>query len=338
MKINMNRFKVGNVFNSFKELEEEIKAFEQESFVNLVKRHSRSIENARKRGSNKSFNPDIVFAEINFVCKHGCTYKARPNKGERQNTRTEKMDCPFTMKFKATLDGQGLFLFHMSSDHNHEVSEAEFKFAPKQRIVGKDVAEMVSLNANKKKIQQLYSEKTGKAILMKDIHNIATRAKEQRREDNGTVSNSDPARVKSLADWIKKEYPTLHTTFVQDDDGVLMGFFMQDSEMLSAFQRFPEVLLIDATHKTNDQGMPLYTIINIDGNGESQVVAVFLVQTESEACIHSMVKVFKEQNSRWEDVKVILTDKDMVERGVFKSEMPQVNMEICLFHVLHIWP
>ena len=31
---------------------------------------------------------------------------------------------------------------------------------------------------------------------------------------------------------------------------------------------------------------------------------------------------------------MILTDKDMVERGVFKSEMPQVNMEICLFHVL----
>ena len=75
--------------------------------------------------------------------------------------------------------------------------------------------------------------------------------------------------------------------------------------------------------------MPLYTIINIDGNGESQVVAVFLVQTESEACIQSKVKVFKGQNARWEDRKDILTDKDMVERGVFKSEM-----EICLFHVL----
>ena len=126
------------------------------------------------------------------------------------------MDCPFAMKFKATLDGQGSFLFHMSPDHNHEVSEAEFKFAPKQMIVGKEVekeiAEIVSLNANRKKIQQLYSQKTGKAILMKDIHNIATRAKQQKREVNGTVTNSDPVRVKSLADWIKKEYPALHTT------------------------------------------------------------------------------------------------------------------------------
>ena len=179
---------MGNVFNSFEELEEEIKAFEQESFVNLVKRHSRSIENARKRGSTKSFNPDIVFAEINFVCKHGCTYKARPNKGERQNSRTEKMDSHFAMKFMATSDGQGLFLFRMSPDHNHEVSEAEFKFAPKQRIVGKEVekeiAEMVSLNANTKKIQQLYSQKTGKAILMKDIQKVHLR---QEKNSHGTA-------------------------------------------------------------------------------------------------------------------------------------------------------
>ena len=59
---------------------------------------------------------------LNFNCQahlvykyssiHGCTYKARPNKGERQNTRTEKMDCPFAMKFKATLDGhtEGILL------------------------------------------------------------------------------------------------------------------------------------------------------------------------------------------------------------------------------------
>ena len=337
MKINMARFQVGTVFNTFQKLEE-IKAFEQESFVNLVKRHSRSIQNAIKRGSNKSFNPDIVFAEINFVCKHGCSYKPRNNKDERKNTRTEKMECPFVLKFKATSDGQGLAVVHLNNDHNHEVSQIEFQFAPKQRIVDKtaqkDIADMVALNANRKKIQQMYSEKTGKAILMKDIHNIATRAKQQKKVDSGTTTCSSPDRVKNLSEWIKSQFPALHTTFVQDEEGVVLGIFMQDNEMCSAFDRFPEVLLIDATHKTNDQGMPLYTIINIDGNGESQVVAAFLVQTESEPTLRSMTKVFKEQNSKWEDVKVILTDKDMVERGVFKSEMPQVSMEICLFHVL----
>ena len=29
-----------------------------------------------------------------------------------------------------------------------------------------------------------------------------------------------------------------------------------------------------------------------------------------------------------------MTEKDMTERGVFKTEMPQINLEICLFHML----
>ena len=72
-----------------------------------------------KGGSNKSFNPDIAFAEINFLCKHVHTYKARPSKGERHNTRTEKMDCPFVLKFKASLDDQTLMLFNMNAQHSH---------------------------------------------------------------------------------------------------------------------------------------------------------------------------------------------------------------------------
>ena len=68
--------------------------------------------------------------------------------------------------------------------------------------------------------------------------------------------------------------------------------------------------------------MHLYTVINIDSNGESQVVAVFLVQSESEPSLHRINKIFKEQNPKWEDMKVVLTGKDMVERGLFTSEMP----------------
>ena len=60
---------------------------------------------------------------------------------------------------------------------------------------------MVSLNANRKKIQQLYAEKTGKAILMKDIHNIATRAKQQKREDNLTVSNNELTETRVITRW-----------------------------------------------------------------------------------------------------------------------------------------
>jgi transposase-like protein len=63
-------------------------------------------------------------------------------------------------------------------------------------------------------------------------------------------------------------------------------------------------------------------------------VCAFLVQQEDEATITKMLEIFKSRNERHVDIKVVITDKDMGERKVFKTLFPQVEMQICLFHVL----
>ena len=40
---------------------------------------------------------------------------------------------------------------------------------------------------------------------------------------------------------------------------------------------YPEVLFIDATYKLNDLRMPLYVLMAIDGNGESEIVCLWIV-------------------------------------------------------------
>ena len=47
-----------------------------------------------------------------------------------------------------------------------------------------------------------------------------------------------------------------------------------------------------------------------------------------------MIQLFKTKNPKWRDIRVILTDKDMVERTVFTKEIPNANLQICLYHVL----
>lgn len=44
-----------------------------------------------------------------------------------------------------------------------------------------------------------------------------------------------------------------------------------------------------------------------------------------------MVGFFK-KHSRWELVRVLMTDKDMTEREVFASAFPQAKLLICLYH------
>ena len=79
-------------------------------------------------------------------------------------------------------------------------------------------------------------------------------------------------------------------------------------------KKYPEVILMDSTYKTNNLRMPLFFILAIDGNGESIVVAMFLVTSEEQHVLNAMLRIFKEQNPTWPKTEVALTDKDMVER------------------------
>ena len=92
---------------------------------------------------------------------------------------------------------------------------------------------------------------------------------------------------------------------------------------------------MDASHKTNDRDMPFYAVTAIDGNGESQMVCSFLVQTEDEESIRTMIRLFKDRNPNWINTKVVLTDKAVVERNVIKMELPNAQIQLCLYHVLH---
>ena len=67
--------------------------------------------------------------------------------------------------------------------------------------------------------------------------------------------------------------------------------------MQEMFSNFPELLLIDATYKLNDLRMPLYIMMVVDGNGESEIVALWIVASEDRISIKNMVRIFKRHNS-----------------------------------------
>ena len=77
----------------------------------------------------------------------------------------------------------------------------------------------------------------------------------------------------------------------RDEAGVVGGVFMQSSEMKATFRAFPELILIDATYKVNDLRMPLYLMLVVDGNGESEVVALWFVRSESHAHLPQVIQV-----------------------------------------------
>ena len=61
----------------------------------------------------------------------------------------------------------------------------------------------------------------------------------------------------------------------KDDKNVLSNIFFQAKSWQNIYEQFPELILIDATYKLNNLNMPLYIIMVVDGNGESEVVALW---------------------------------------------------------------
>ena len=119
-----------------------------------------------------------------------------------------------------------------------------------------------------------------------------------------------------------------------DSDGTFTGLMFQDSIMQSVFSAYPEVLLVDATYKLNDLRMPLYLLMSIDGNGNGEIVLLYLTSLETEQGLLKMVQSFKKHNEHWTETKVIISDKDFSERAVFRKEFPDAVLHLCLFHTL----
>ena len=185
---------------------------------------------------------------------------------------------------------------------------------------------MLSVHANRKLLQQHVTERTGKTVIMKDIHNIATKAKKQQ-----PATSHPSGSLQDIADFLQSK-PNITTEYVINDN-TLSGIFIQDKEMKKVFEMYPEVVLVDATHKTNNLDFPLYALVVIDGNGETEVVASMLMAQEDEESVSQLFRIFKANNPKWSEIKVVMTDKDMTERNVIKREIPNADLQICLFHV-----
>ena len=319
----------GNSFDTFSDLNEAVIKYQNENFVNLVVKNSKTIEAAKRRYPNREFKDSVVYQEINFSCVRAGKYRPGTTTGARPRTNTAKCGCEFVIKVRASKDGQQLLITDTVLAHNHGISEELYQHHSSQRKLDKGEAEMVkrmiALKADKKLIKAHLEATTGKVIIMKDIHNIGTKT---------VASSVDESELQQIKKALEIEFPDCILSVKYSTDNEVQGIFIQDSKMRSDYDKFPEVLLADGTYKVNDIHMPLYSFVVIDGNMDTQTACFFLLVKEDESSLRDIITVFKKHNPAYVKTGIIITDKDLTERHVFRDEFPDAKLQICLFHVL----
>lgn len=124
---------------------------------------------------------------------------------------------------------------------------------------------------------------------------------------------------------------------VHNSANELEGVYFQDERMQKYFDTYPEILMFDGTYSLNDRRMPLLILMVVDGNGESQIAGFFIVKSENLSILTTMFQQFKVENTKWDKIEVIITDKAMTNLKVVENLFPQAAHQLCIFHTKQIF-
>ncbi|GBN27684.1 hypothetical protein AVEN_36473-1 [Araneus ventricosus] len=101
--------------------------------------------------------------------------------------------------------------------------------------------------------------------------------------------------------------------------------------MQAVFGKFSELLIFDETYKLSNYKLPLFVLLAVEGNGENEVLALFIIRSESKMCVEAMLDSFKENNGAWTEVEVLVGNKDFADGIVFEEKFPSAKIQIRLF-------
>ncbi|KAG6945623.1 hypothetical protein JG687_00017178 [Phytophthora cactorum] len=92
------------------------------------------------------------------------------------------------------------------------------------------------------------------------------------------------------------------------------------------FKVFPEVMLVDSTHNTNESRYKLFSFMVWSSKWLWLYVHYSLMENENAECLTDAIGSLKFHNPSWETIKVITIDKGMGELGLLEKAFPGVRI------------
>lgn len=182
--------------------------------------------------------------------------------------------------------------------HNHHISKHTFNQYPHNRTalepeVISTVNELRKAGAKKKRILKYIHDNSACNPSNQDVHNLVRRLKKQ-----GSTATTSTKRLKKWMMEFSEEPGDVGRIFVDsvNDKRIATCITLQTKHMRELFDRFPEVLMIDATHGTNVSKYKVFSIMAQDVFGKGQFVQHAVVQNERRPTPLTALDEFKKNN------------------------------------------
>jgi MULE transposase domain len=179
----------------------------------------------------------------------------------------------------------------------------------------------------------LHGESTESLITKRDIHN--ERANVRREDLGGLAPIHALLRFVLSTNEAKKEF----TSAFECENGVAGGplkyLFVMHDKHIKLLKANSEVLIADATYKTNSFNMPLLNIVGMAPNNMSFFAASVFLPGEADVdfkwVFQYLKGVYDAHEIRYP--KIFLTNGDLTQSGAIAEVFPNAVNLLCIWHV-----
>jgi len=314
----------------------------------LGKKYSRKLKYGKEQ-------PIVEFGGRPFkTIERAVTYRCRARKGGEANNVTIRKDCEAQIKiFKALVQmgnstDEEIRSFVMIDD-NHTSHEPDPQLQHADSVARETVLSLheeglTGHNLRKRTIDKMKVYVEEKKIPVdlrqrqwfpadKDYRYIVKKGRKF------LSKLADVAELRCHVERWKKEGHSIHLEATQaNTDGESEDFLMvaQTEAQKKLLELYGHMALLDATHKTNKYGLPLFLLVVKTPYGY-QVAAMFITYNLKEVSITRALNVLKEWNPDWSP-EIGMTDCDSAEVNAMKNCFPSLKDQFyCGFHVVSAW-
>lgn len=321
-------FAIGTQFESFSDLERRIAKYEKQEFCVF------SVAPGKLLQSNENISAEVVEKIKYGFRRYQCLFYGVPRKknqddvvendndnevGNHQNDENAGDDGIDNAQGEQNQPAR-LIKRRQSKSYRQNCS-CYFTIRHHEQN-GTPVLHIVALNENLQS-HITNTSTTNAAVERSDLYNF------RNLKINNSIGIND--FTKMVNEMLKIKDSTVAAYYNSENE--LKAIYFQDDYMKKVFDAYPELLLFDATFSLNDRRMPLIVLMIVDGNGNSQIVGLFLALSENAAAMTVFFEKFKEVNPNWQKIEVILTDKGAVNLAVAREQFPESVHHLCVFPV-----
>ncbi|GBC40947.2 protein FAR1-RELATED SEQUENCE 5-like [Rhizophagus irregularis DAOM 181602=DAOM 197198] len=251
----------------------------------------------------------------------------------RRDRDSEMIGCPWHINLAFPKFSNGVRINSIIGKHNHEMNPHISEIAPRFRKLTDKMLEKVKFWTIQEKMgistqyNLLVALFPDKVINKKDLSNAIQQFKKQVKP-----SKNDACQMLTEL-YLKKDDDPRWIIKPRFDVGErrLNSLFWMSPDQVNAYGKYHDIVIIDTTSRTNQFDMILMLVIVVDNNFRNLIVAVAILEDETEATFSWTLQELK--NSCDVTPITLYSGADLALISAVKKNYPETHHFHCIFHI-----